>query len=83
MKRNEPDPDIDSSDDEQNLALQQEQKDLELARQLQESEGNDYEAYIEAYAKQSKRLKNNEAYESDTDEVLLDMDPLGKYALCK
>jgi hypothetical protein len=83
MKRNEPDPDIDSSDDEQHLALQQEQKDLELARQLQESEGDDYEAYMEAYATQSKRLKHNEVYESDTDEVLMDMDPLGKYALCK
>ena len=32
----------DISDDEQNLALQQEQQDLELARQLQESEGYDY-----------------------------------------
>jgi hypothetical protein len=32
----------DISDDEQNLALQQEQQNLELARQLQESEGYDY-----------------------------------------
>lgn len=80
MKRNEPDIGIDSSDDEENLKYKQEQKDKELARKLQESEGDDFAEYFDAY---SKRFKGELSYNSDTDDNLMSIDPLGKYAFCK
>lgn len=52
--------------------------DEELARQLQEAEGVDFEAYFEAFSKRQK----TEDEDSDTDENLFSIDPLGKYAFC-
>jgi hypothetical protein len=61
------------------INMKRDSSDAELARQLQEAEGDDFEAYFDAFSKRQK----TEDEESDTDENLFSIDPLGKYAFCK